>query len=198
MSRAAVDDTRPDQVQNVQIDALRALGTRQAIVVIISLSLAAVSFLVWLVYLKGATKEASPILLKLPGLNAVLNLLTSIFLILAYRAVRRRQYVKHMRLIFSAVATSALFFVSYIVYHYYHGDTHFLGRGVIRPIYFFILISHILLSAIAVPLILTSLYLALSGKLAMHRKVSRVTLPVWLYVSMTGPLIYLMLKTFKG
>jgi putative membrane protein len=186
------------EIRDVQIDALRSLGTRQAVGVIIGLSAAVVLFLVWLVYLKGAAGSASPLISKLPALNAILNALSSVFLILAYRAVRRRQYVKHMRLIFSAVATSALFFASYVVYHYYHGDTHFLGHGAIRPIYFFILISHITLSAIAVPLILTSLYLALSGKLATHRKVSRVTLPVWLYVSVTGPLIYVMLKIFSS
>ena len=193
MSRASFDDIR-----DVQIDALRSLGTRQAIGVIIGLSVAVVTFLVWLVYLKGAAGATSPLIAKLPALNAILNALSSVFLILAYRAVRRRQFVKHMRLIFSAVATSALFFASYVTYHYYHGDTHFLGTGPIRPIYFFILISHITLSAIAVPLILTSLYLALSGKLATHRKVSRVTLPVWLYVSVTGPLIYVMLKVFTA
>ncbi len=189
MSRAALDDIR-----DVQIDALRSLGTRQAIGVIVGLSAAVVIFLVWLVYLKGAAGETNPLISKLPALNAILNTLSSIFLVLAYRAVRRRQFVKHMRLIFSAVGTSALFFISYVIYHYFHGDTHFQGHGAIRPIYFFVLISHITLSAIAVPLILTSLYLALSGKLAIHRKVSRVTLPVWLYVSVTGPLIYVMLR----
>jgi putative membrane protein len=193
MSRAALDDIR-----DVQIDALRSLGTRQAVGVIIGLSLAVVVFLVWLVYLKGAVKDTSPLIRQLPKLNAILNTFSSIFLILAYRAVRRRQFVKHMRLIFSAVGTSALFFISYVVYHYYHGDTHFQGHGFIRPVYFSILISHITLSAIAVPLILTSLYLALSGKLATHRRVSRVTLPIWLYVSVTGPLIYVMLKTFAS
>jgi putative membrane protein len=192
MSRAGVDGVR-----DVQIDALRSLGTRQAIGVIVGISIAIVLFLFWLLYFRGGPKQSSSVILQLPALNAILNALTSVFLILAYRAVRRRQYVKHMRLIFSAVATSALFFASYVVYHYYHGDTHFLGQGVIRPIYFFILISHITLSAIAVPLILTSLYLALSGKLATHRRVSRITLPVWLYVSITGPLIYLMLKAFN-
>lgn len=184
------------EIRDVQIDALRSLGTRQAIGVIVGLSLAVVVFLVWLVYLKGAAGETNPLISKLPALNAILNTLSSIFLILAYRAVRRRQFVKHMRWIFSAVGTSALFFASYVVYHYYHGDTHFQGHGLIRPVYFFILISHITLSAIAVPLILTSLYLALSGKLAIHRRVSRITLPIWLYVSITGPLIYVMLKTF--
>jgi putative membrane protein len=192
MSRAGVDGVR-----DVQIDALRSLGTRQAIGVIVGISIAIVLFLFWLLYFRGGPKQSSSVILQLPALNAILNALTSVFLILAYRAVRRRQYVKHMRLIFSAVATSALFFASYVVYHYYHGDTHFLGQGVIRPIYIFILISHITLSAIAVPLILTSLYLALSGKLATHRRVSRITLPVWLYVSITGPLIYLMLKAFN-
>lgn len=192
MTRSAMDSIR-----DVQIDALRTLGTRQAVGVIVGISAVVVGFLVWLVYLKGSVRQTSPLVNQLPALNAVLNALSSVFLVMAYRAVKRREYVRHMRFIFAAVTTSTLFFVSYVIYHYYHGDSRFLGTGFIRPVYFFILISHIFLSALAVPLILTSLYLALSGKIAVHRKVSRVTFPIWLYVSITGPLIYVMLKVYR-
>src|SRR3954453_3165646 len=93
------------EIRDVQIDALRSLGTRQAVAVIIGVSAAVVLFLVWLVYLKGAAGQTTPLISKLPALNALLNALSSVFLVLAYRAVRRRQFVRHMRWIFSAVAT---------------------------------------------------------------------------------------------
>jgi putative membrane protein len=102
-----------------------------------------------------------------------------------------------VRLMFAALVSSALFFVSYVVYHNFHGDTKFTGTGAVRPAYFFILISHILLSAVAVPLILSSFYLSLAGRLALHKRVSRITFPVWLYVSVTGVLIFAMLKLFS-
>jgi len=97
----------------------------------------------------------------------------------------------------AAVGSSALFFVSYVIYHSFQGDTKFLATGVIRPLYFFILISHIVLSVIVVPMILTSLYLSFSGRMAAHKRVSRWTLPIWLYVSVTGVLIFLLLKLFN-
>ena len=97
----------------------------------------------------------------------------------------------------SATFTSACFLISYIAYHHYQGDTKFMGLGIIRPIYFFILITHILLSIVQVPLILTTLYLAAAKNFVRHRKVARVTLPIWLYVSVTGVLIFVILKSFN-
>jgi putative membrane protein len=96
-----------------------------------------------------------------------------------------------------AVGSSALFFVSYVVYHSFHGDTKFLATGFVRPVYFFVLISHIVLSVVVVPMILTSLWLSFSGRMATHKRVSRWTLPIWLYVSVTGVLIFAMLKLFN-
>ena len=96
----------------------------------------------------------------------------------------------------SALGLSAAFLVSYLIYHTFHGDTPFLGEGWIRPVYFFILISHVGLSAVMLPLILITLYFALTGKLNLHPKVARYTLPLWLYVSVTGVLVYLLLHQF--
>jgi putative membrane protein len=129
--------------------------------------------------------------------NATLNGVSSVLLIAGYRAVRRRNYALHVRLMLSALLSSALFFVSYVTYHHFHGDTKFAGHGLVRPVYFFILISHIVLSAVAVPMILTSFYLALAGRLPTHKRVSRITFPVWLYVSVTGVVIFAMLKLFS-
>jgi putative membrane protein len=98
----------------------------------------------------------------------------------------------------SALGSSAMFFVGYVVYHSFHGDTKFAGAGGVRPVYFLVLITHIVLSAVVVPMILTSLYLALSGRLATHKRVARWTLPIWLYVSVTGVVIFVMLKAYNS
>jgi putative membrane protein len=184
-----------------EIPALRQLGAGRAMVVIAILSAAVVAFLFWLLYFKPAAGHTSAVIAALPALNATLNALSAIFLISGYVSVRRRQYNRHIGFMLAAVASSALFFVSYVVYHNFHGDTKFRpggAGGLIRPIYFFVLISHITLSVIVVPMILMSLYLSFSGRLATHRRVSRWTLPIWLYVSVTGVLIFVLLKLFNA
>jgi putative membrane protein len=180
----------------LEVAALRGVGGRKAVAFILTFSVAVVAFLFWLVYFKPRSEYDPTIIGNLPALNATLNALASGFLVAGYVAVRRGQYRRHMTFMFAALGSSALFFVSYVVYHHFHGDTKFAGTGFVRPVYFAILISHILLSAVAVPLILLSFYLSLSGRLAAHRKVSRFTFPIWLYVSVTGVLVFLLLKAF--
>jgi putative membrane protein len=181
----------------LEVPFLRSASTARAVSFILILSGSVVAFLFWLIYFKPAQGYSSRVIAALPALNASLNAVSSVLLVSGYRAIRRRNVALHMRLMFSALVSSALFFISYVVYHHFHGDTKFAGVGLIRPVYFFILISHIALSAFAVPLIMTSFYLALAGKLRIHRKVSRVTFPIWLYVSVTGVLIFVMLKLFS-
>jgi putative membrane protein len=102
-----------------------------------------------------------------------------------------------MRFMLSALAASTLFFASYVTYHHYFGSTRFAGTGAIRPVYFFVLITHVILAAAVVPLILLSFFTSLSGRLSVHRRLSRFTFPVWLYVSVTGVLVFVMLKAFS-
>ena len=132
----------------------------------------------------------------LPALNALLNATSATFLVMAYRAIRRRDIVRHSRLVLVALGASALFLVSYIVYHSAHGDTKFGGHGLVRPLYFFVLVSHITLSAVALPMVFLSLFFSLSGRFGRHRALSRYTFPVWLYVSVTGVLVFAMLRLF--
>jgi putative membrane protein len=183
---------------DLQIPALRSMSGTKAIAVILGVSAAVVLFLVWLIYLKPASQYVPELIGVLPAVNAALNALSAAFLITAFVAVKRRRYASHIRWVLAAIVSSTLFLISYIVYHNFHGDTKFAGQGIVRPIYFFILISHIVLSAVVVPLILTTLYLALAGRLAVHRRVARYTFPIWLYVSITGVLIFLMLKRFSS
>ena len=175
----------------------QAISNRTAVGTIILVSTVIFIFLLWLLYLREPLRsETSLDVGFLPPLNAFLNALSALCLIAGYFAIRKKNRELHMKLMLSALGFSAAFLVSYLIYHTFHGDTRFLGEGWIRPVYFFILISHVVLSAVMLPLILTSLYFALSGILNLHPKVARVTLPIWLYVSITGVVVYLMLHQF--
>lgn len=132
----------------------------------------------------------------LPHVNATLNSTSAILLIVGYRFIRRGQINAHRVCQTSAVITSTLFLISYLTYHYYHGDTRFLGQGIVRPIYFTILITHVILAIVIVPLVLITFYRALRSDFVRHRRIARWTLPLWLYVSVTGVIVYLMLYHF--
>lgn len=182
--------------EQFSIDFFKEISMPKAIGVILLISGLAFTFLIWLIYFKGGSDYSSNLITSLPALNALLNSTSAVLLIFGYRAIRKGEYMTHMRFNLTAFFTSALFLISYVIYHTFHGSTPFPGQGIIRPIYFFILISHIILSALVVPLILSSFYLAFSEKIRLHRKVSKVTLPVWLYVSVTGVLIFVILRAY--
>jgi putative membrane protein len=184
------------QITQLQIPAFRAIAVNKAIGVILLLSGIVFAFLFWLVYIKKAAGYHSQIIAALPAVNAGLNSLSTIFLVSGLIAILRKNYKLHMKLMFSALFSSALFFVCYVIYHNAHGDTHFPKTSAVRPYYLAILISHIVLSGVAVPLILSSFYLSLSGRYALHKKVSRITFPIWLYVSITGVVVFAMLKVY--
>jgi putative membrane protein len=130
---------------------------------------------------------------QLPHLNAFLNTTSAILLVFGYRFIRQRRIIAHRNCQVAAFVTSILFLTSYLTYHYYHGDTRFLGQGAVRPLYFAILITHVVLAIVIVPLVLITLYRAARGDFLRHRKIARWTLPLWLYVSVTGVIVYLML-----
>lgn len=173
---------------------LEQISAKKALSIIVGLGVGAVLFLFWVIYFKEGAEAPVPWIKKLSAVNAGLNSLSTIFLLLAFREIKRRDFQKHMKFNLAAFVTSALFLVGYVVYHHYVGDTKFMGEGFIRPVYFFILITHIVLSIFVVPLVLSSFYFALSGKFKSHKKVSRWTFPIWLYVSVTGVLVFFMLK----
>jgi len=129
----------------------------------------------------------------LPALNAVLNSISAILLFTGYRFIRRRNRNAHRNCMIAAFATSTLFLISYLTYHYLHGSTKFQGQGVVRAIYFTILLTHTLLAAVIVPMVFVTLSRALKARFDKHRRIARWTLPIWLYVSVTGVIVYLML-----
>jgi putative membrane protein len=133
----------------------------------------------------------------LPTINASLNCLAGIFLILGFRAIKSNNQTLHRKMMISAFSASSLFMVSYLTYHVLTpGVTKYQGEGILRGIYFFILITHSPLAALIVPFAIWALVLALKGKYEQHKKITRLLFPAWLYVSVTGVLIYLMLYIF--
>lgn len=167
---------------------------------IVALSTIVVAFLFWLIYFKRevAAPDAAhqTWISALPTAIAAFNSLAAICLVFGYINIKRHNRTVHRRLMLSATAFSGLFFITYITYHSFRGDTHFAGQGIVRPVYFFILISHIALSAIALPLILAALWYALRGRFTFHRRIARWTFPIWLYISVTGVVVYFFLKAY--
>ena len=182
--------------EELTVQFLRKVNIKKAIGVIILISVAALSLLVYLLYFGETGDEVQEWVRNLPVLNALLNSASTVLILFGYAAIRKQKYRTHMKFMLSAFVTSSLFLVSYLVYHHYVGHTPFPGEGFIRPVYFTILISHILLSAVVLPLVLTSYYFAFSGRFQTHRKISRWTFPIWLYVSVTGVLIFFILRAY--
>jgi putative membrane protein len=129
-------------------------------------------------------------------INAVINSIVAVLLIAGLVAVKRRSYLLHKRIMYSALALSMLFLVFYIAHHLFAGDTKFGGVGTVRLIYFIILVTHIFLAAIILPFILFTAYRALVADWPAHRKLAKYTWPLWLYVALTGPIIYLMISPY--
>jgi putative membrane protein len=181
----------------LQLVLLKETSPKKATFVILAVSAALLAMLVVVIYGHGRATGIPPWVSRLPALNAILNGTSAVFLVLAYRAIRRRDIVTHVRRILVSLAASTLFLVSYIAYHALHGDTKFGGQGFVRPLYFFVLISHITLSVVTLPLVFLSLFFSLSGRFPKHKSVARYTLPVWLYVSVTGVLVFLFLQVYS-
>lgn len=128
-----------------------------------------------------------------PAIDATLNATSAVLLATGYVCIRRRNIAAHKVCMLSAAGSSCLFLVCYLWYHAHHGVTRFRGIGAVRTFYFALLGSHTVLAALIVPLVIITLTLALRRNFARHRRVARWTLPVWLYVSLTGVLVYWML-----
>jgi uncharacterized membrane protein YozB (DUF420 family) len=129
----------------------------------------------------------------LPHLNACLNGTSALLLITGYSFIRARNVVAHRACQIAALVVSLLFLASYLTYHYHHGATRFQGTGIVRTFYFTVLMSHTILAIVIVPLVILTFYRAFRRDFVRHRRIARVTLPIWLYVCVTGVIVYLML-----
>jgi uncharacterized membrane protein YozB (DUF420 family) len=129
----------------------------------------------------------------LPAVNATLNAISGVLLLVAYALIRARRIEQHRAVMLAAFATSSLFLVSYIIYHAQVGSVRFTRQGFVRPLYFTILITHVTLAAAVLPLAIVTLSRGLKARYPQHRRIARWTLPIWLYVSVTGVLVYVLL-----
>jgi uncharacterized membrane protein YozB (DUF420 family) len=129
----------------------------------------------------------------LPAVNATLNAASGVLLIIGYLLMRARRIPEHRACMLAAFATSSLFLICYIVYHAQVGSVRFTRQGLVRPVYFTILISHVTLAAAVLPLAIITLSRGLKARFAQHRRIARWTFPIWLYVSVTGVLVYVLL-----
>ena len=130
---------------------------------------------------------------NLPAINASLNALSGVLLVIGYALMRARRIELHRRVMLAAFITSSLFLVCYLTYHAQVGSVRFTREGFVRPLYFTILISHVTLAAAVLPLAIVTLTRGLKGRFARHRAIARWTFPIWLYVSITGVLVYVLL-----
>ena len=137
-------------------------------------------------------------MIALPTLNAILNATSAVCIVSGFLFIRRKQVNAHRACMIAALIASALFLVSYLYYHAQVGSVPFQGQGWIRPVYFTILISHTVLAVVIVPLVLVTLTRALRGRFDRHKKIARWTFPLWLYVSITGVIVYLLLYHGSG
>lgn len=172
-------------------------GTRSAIGAILIISAAATLFLLWLIYIHPAAVSSTQYAF-LPALNALFNGLAAISLLIGYTFIRARRIKAHRAAMMTAFGFSTLFLVSYILHHYLHGDVFYPAHAQFRRFYLWLLASHILLAVVALPLILVTFFFSLSGRIPQHRKVARWTFPLWLYVSVTGVITYVMLRLAQG
>lgn len=171
---------------------------RPAILAILAISAAASLFLFWLIYEHPAADASSVKLQFLPALNAVLNGFSATALLVGYTFIRARKIAAHRASMITAFLFSTLFLVSYVLHHYLHGDVRYPLDAALRSVYLPLLASHIVLAVIALPLVLVTFFFSLTGRIPQHRKVARWTFPLWLYVSVTGVITYVMLRLAQG
>ncbi len=170
---------------------------RGAVGGLLALSAVASAFLFWLLYFRQAPPRFAQSLTFLPALNAVLNGSAAISLCVGFYFIMKRRLVAHQRAMATAFAFSTLFLFSYILHHALHGDVIFpADAGSVRTAYLLLLASHVLLSVVALPMVLITFFFSLSGRFAAHRRIAHYTFPIWLYVSVTGVIVYLMLAAY--
>ena len=169
------------------------MTNRTAVKGILVVSAVAIVFLFWIIYGVEATDDSTRWSF-LPASNALCNAISACAVVTGLAFIKRGNKRAHGISMATALAASTLFLIGYIIHHSLHGDTKFLGEGWIRPVYFFILISHILLSVVALPLVLATVYFAIVRHWSTHRMIAKVTYPIWLYVSVTGVLVFLFLR----
>ena len=177
--------------------AAAASSQRGAIGIILLVSMAATVFLFWLIYIHPPAAAAGSFAF-LPALNATLNGLSAVCLVFGFGFMRAGYIARHKSFMIAAFVFSTLFLVSYIAHHALHGDVRYPLHAAGRGFYLVLLSSHILLAIVALPMVLITFFFSLSGRIPQHRRIAVWTFPLWLYVSVTGVVTYLMLRGAMG
>lgn len=176
------------------------ISNKQATAGILALSALLVAFLFWLIYWapnSGTAPVEGSFTKYLPVFNATMNAISATFVAAGILFIKSRQVKPHIACMIGATTASALFLAGYIWHHSVNGDTKFLTQGILRTIYMPLLASHIILSVVVVPLILLTLFFAISKRYDAHRKLATWTFPIWLYVSITGVFVFFFLRVFN-
>ena len=181
----------------VQQANTRPEDIRSAIAAILAISGVASLFLLWLIYIHPAAAAGSQFGF-LPALNALLNGLSATTLLIGYTFIKAKCIRAHRAAMITAFSFSTLFLVSYILHHALHGDVRYPAQAALRGVYLPLLASHIILAVVALPLVLVTLFLSLTGRIPQHRQAARWTFPLWLYVSVTGVITWAMLRLAQG
>lgn len=158
-----------------------------------AVSVVAVSVIAWILVVREPVGDGGA-LAFMPAVNATMNALATAFLVAGYLAIRRQKRALHRALMLSALGASAIFLVGYLAYHWVHGDTRYPEGAALRGPYLAILATHVVGSILCLPMVLATFYLALRDRFATHRRLARFTLPLWLYVSATGVVVFLLLR----
>jgi putative membrane protein len=172
-------------------------GTGSAIALILAISAAASLFLFWLIYVHPAAASSTQYAF-LPAINAVFNGLSATALLIGFTFIRARKIKQHRASMITAFVFSTLFLIGYIAHHALHGDVRYPIHAPFRTFYLSLLASHIVLATLTLPLVLVTFFFSLSGRIPQHRAVARWTFPLWLYVSVTGVITYVMLRLAQG
>ena len=170
---------------------------RPAIAAILVISAASSLFLFWLIYIHPASATSTQFAF-LPAINAVFNGLSATALLIGFTFIRARRIASHRASMITAFVFSTLFLVGYILHHALHGDVRYPIHAALRTPYLWLLASHIILAVVTLPLVLVTFFFSLTGRFLQHRKVARWTFPLWLYVSVTGVITYVMLRLAQG
>jgi putative membrane protein len=162
-------------------------------------SILALALLAYLLLIRQGGANANPgALAFMPGVNACFNATSAVLLVLAVVAIKNKNVARHQALMLSAFASSTFFLVGYLAYHYVHGDTKYPGAGGMRVAYLALLASHVILSIPVVPLCLAAFYYAFRKNFTTHKKITKVLFPMWLYVSVTGVIVFFLLRGAYG
>lgn len=173
-------------------------GDRRFWIVNAVVSILALAVLAYLLLLRQGGAGSATALAFMPAVNATFNAIAAVLLVLAVVAIRKKQVARHQALMLGAFASSTFFLVGYLAYHYVHGDTKYPAGAPLRGLYLAVLASHVLLSVPVVPMCLAAFYYAFRRNFEVHKRITKFLFPVWLYVSVTGVVVFLMLRSAYG